>query len=294
MSSSQLIRVGLLGFGTVGKAVHQSLEENRDLIEARCGRTPVIAQIAVNDLSKDRGASVVTANKELVAKKLSRLTELAMARKADLRFEAAVGAGIPIIQPLMHELGGCRIKKMKGILNGTTNHILTEMRTRGVPFDEALEEAQMLGYAEADPTSDVDGFDALYKIIIAASLTSGTQIELDASPCSGIRDISLADINHEEGLGRRLKLIAEADLTGDAPSVTVGVQSLLHSHPLSQIEGTENALWIEADPLGEVTLSGPGAGGGATASAVLGDLVEVVRTIDQGCVSPPWPIAPSF
>jgi homoserine dehydrogenase len=330
---SSKVRVGLLGLGTVGRSVFDTLSANHELISARAGADVEVAAVAVKSLDHDwgidrslltddalglasdpsidvvvevmggenpagdciraslsRGASAVSANKELIAKQIASLVSLAQENGADFRFEAAVGGGIPILQPLQHQLGSNRFIELKGILNGTTNHILTEMRTRGISFDEALDEAQDLGYAEADPTADVDGWDALYKITILSSLITGQQVSIDSASLNGIRGIALAEIEAAEAKGERLKLIASAQF-GDAPEISVSVQSLPHEHPLAAISGATNALWIQADPLGEVTLSGPGAGGGPTAAAVVGDIVEAVRCRNMGTVSPPWPIS---
>ncbi|MCG9894093.1 MAG: homoserine dehydrogenase, partial [Fimbriimonadaceae bacterium] len=197
--------------------------------------------------------------------------------------EAAVGGGIPIVQPLKHQLAGNDVLSMMGILNGTTNHILTEMRTKGRSFDEALKEAQEAGYAEADPTNDVDGFDTMYKISILASIAFGVQADLGAVHREGIRSISARDFELAETFGRTIKLLGICDEVEEGlVRIRVHPTMIPLDHPLAAVQGVYNALWLHGDFVGDVMFSGRGAGASPTASAVVGDLIDVCRNIVIG------------
>lgn len=226
------------------------------------------------------GKNVITANKELIAKQGSRLVGLARGKGLDLHFEAAVGGGIPIVQPLKHQLAGNDVLKMMGILNGTTNYILTQMQETGMDFDVALAEAQAKGYAEADPTNDVDGFDTMYKISILASIAFGKQVPIAGVHREGIRSISKTDMQYAELLGYRIKLLGVVDAI-DAETVRVRVHPTMapKSHPLANVSGVYNALWLQGDFVGDIMFSGRGAGSDPTASAVVGDLIDVGRNM---------------
>ena len=226
---------------------------------------------------------VVTANKELMAKQGSRLVHLAKANKLDLHYEAAVGGGIPLVQPLKHQLAGNDVLKMMGILNGTTNFILTAMQEDGADFADVLADAQAQGFAEADPTNDVDGFDACYKISILASIAFGKQVPIDGVYREGIRSVTKADMKYAEILGYRIKLLGIVDaVSDDRVRVRVHPTLLPKGHPLAAVNGVYNALWVHGDFVGDVMFSGRGAGSDPTASAVVGDLIDVGRNMVAG------------
>jgi homoserine dehydrogenase len=229
------------------------------------------------------GKHAVTANKELIAKQGSRLVHLAKSRGLDLHFEAAVGGGIPLIQPLKHQLAGNEVLKMMGILNGTTNYILTKMQQEGAEFSDVLKEAQAKGYAEADPTNDVDGFDTSYKIAILASIAFGKQVPMEGVYREGIRSVTKVDIHYAGLLGYCIKLLGVVEPAGDG-SILVRVHPTLipKSHPLASVDGVYNALWVHGDFVGDVMFSGRGAGSAPTASAVVGDFIDVGRNIFGG------------
>jgi homoserine dehydrogenase len=229
------------------------------------------------------GKHVVTANKELIAKNGSRLLKIAHEQGLDLHYEAAVGGGIPLVQPLKHQLAGNDVLKMMGILNGTTNYILTKMADEGEDFDEALSEAQAKGYAESDPSADVDGFDAAYKIAILASIAFGKQVPIEDVYREGIRNITKTDMNYAEILGFKIKLLGIVEpVAQDRILIRVHPTMLPKDHPLAAVNGVYNAVWIHGDFVGDLMFSGKGAGSDPTASAVVGDLIDVGRTIAKG------------
>ncbi|MGW4208424.1 homoserine dehydrogenase [Lentzea sp. NPDC004789] len=228
------------------------------------------------------GKSVVTANKALLAEHGSDLFEAADASGADLYFEAAVAGAIPLLRPLRESLAGDRITRVMGIVNGTTNFILSAMDATGAGYAETLEEASRLGYAEADPTADVDGFDAASKAAILASLAFHTRVTAADVYREGIRAVSAADIAAAKGLGRTVKLLAICErVTSPSGQESVAVRvhpaMIPRTHPLASVNGAFNAVFVEADAAGEMMFYGQGAGGAPTASAVLGDLVAVAR-----------------
>ena len=230
-----------------------------------------------------RGASVVTANKALLATHGGELTEIAERTGADLYYEAAVAGAIPILRPLRESLVGDEITLVMGIVNGTTNYILDQMTTTGADFDDALQQAQDLGYAEADPTADIEGHDAAAKAAILASLAFHTRVRGDQVYCEGISHLTAEDIEAVTRLGFVLKLLAVAQLT-DADQVSVRVHPVIlpAQHPLSSIHGAYNAIFVESRHAGRLMFMGPGAGGAPTASAVMGDLVTVARNRKRG------------
>ena len=239
-------------------------------------RSLILAAIA-------NGKHVVTANKAVVARFGDEIFTAANEAGVYVMLEAAVAGGIPVIQPMKQSLGGNRILSVTGILNGTTNYILTEMQESGGDFQEILAEAQRLGYAEADPTADVDGLDAGDKIAILASLAFGGRIKLEQVHREGIRNISESDISYAKKLGFVIKLLAIAkpmDPTEVEHPTTLDIRVhptlVPKDHPLASVNDVFNAILIEADPLGQVMFFGPGAGSGPTASAVVADLVNVV------------------
>ncbi|MGM1061801.1 homoserine dehydrogenase [Saccharothrix sp. Mg75] len=230
------------------------------------------------------GKSVVTANKALLAEHSAELFEAADGSGADLYFEAAVAGAIPLLRPLRESLAGDRITRVMGIVNGTTNFILSGMDSTGASYAETLDEATRLGYAEADPTADVDGFDAASKAAILASLAFHSRVTAADVHREGIAAVSAADIAAAKGLGRAVKLLAICErVTGDDGQESVAVRvhpaMIPRSHPLAGVSGAFNAVFVEADAAGEMMFYGQGAGGAPTASAVLGDLVAAARNL---------------
>ena len=223
------------------------------------------------------GKPVVTANKALLARHGMALAERAEAAGATLGFEAAVAGGIPVIKTLRDALGGNTVDRVYGILNGTCNYILSRMEAEGLGFDACLADAQRLGYAEADPSFDIDGYDAAHKLAILASLAFGTVTDLDAIHVEGIRSITGADLQAADELGYRVKLLGVAQRTRHGIETRVHPTMVAKSTALAAVMGVTNAVAIDADAVGQLTLVGPGAGGEATASAVLGDIIDVAR-----------------
>lgn len=232
----------------------------------------------------DHGKHVVTANKAVISRYGEEIYEAATKAGVYVMIEAAVGGGIPVIAPLKQALSVNRIEAVTGIINGTTNYILTRMQTEGGDFDSILADAQRLGYAEADPTADVDGLDAADKIAILAGLAFGGRIDREEIYCEGIRNVSAADISYAETLGFVIKLLAIAKLSNHANSIQVRVHPTLvpTAHPLASVSGVNNAVLIEGDPIGQVMLYGPGAGEGPTASAVVSDLLAIAASLTTG------------
>ncbi len=236
----------------------------------------------------NNGKHVVTANKAVIARFGDEIFTAANAAGVYVMLEAAVGGGIPVIAPLKQSLGVNRITAVTGIVNGTTNYILTAMRDRGSDFAQVLAEAQQLGYAEADPTADVDGLDAADKIAILASLAFGGRIKLQDVYCEGIRNVSKADIAYAEKLGFVIKLLAIAKKSQSSNSLSLRVHPTLvpQTHPLASINGVYNAILVEGEPLGQVMFFGPGAGAGATASAVVSDILAIAAVLKTGTAKP--------
>lgn len=226
-----------------------------------------------------RGIPVVSANKAMIAAHGFELAALAERSGAQLHFEAAVGGGIPIIKTLRESLAGNAIRRVSGILNGTCNYILSRMETENLPFEVCLGEAQRLGYAEADPTFDVGGFDTAHKLAILASLAFGAKIDAGAVSVEGIETITLADLSAAGELGFRVKLLGVAERTPHGVEQRVHPTMVAKSAPLAQTMGVLNAVSIDGDAIGELTLVGPGAGGDTTASAVAADIVDIARGI---------------
>jgi homoserine dehydrogenase len=301
-----VVRVGILGKGTVGGAFRKLLEDRAGMVEEVSGRRPEVAGVvsskegdfdevlAGSDIVVELiggtdpaldyvtralrdGKHVVTANKQLLAQHGEDLVAAAREGGAQLRFEAAVAGAIPVIRVVQESLGAIPIEKVFGIVNGTTNYILTEMARSGLSYEEALSQAQGLGYAEADPTDDVGGADAAAKMAILARLAFGAPVRLEDVPYEGIEQIRPDDLAYAKELGLSLKLLGVAERVGDdAISVRVFPCFLYPGHPLSPIEGPFNAVMVESPAITEITMSGPGAGGPETASAVLGDVVSVI------------------
>jgi len=304
-ASSPVFRVGLLGHGTVGAAFHALLEERAEAIEAAVGVRPELSGV----LTRGRGEfddiversdlvvelmgglepareyvmrairarrHVVTANKQLLSHHGEELYAAAREQGVQLRFEAAVCGVVPVIRVIHETLAAAHIERVHGIVNGTTNFILSEMTATGASYEDALAEAQRLGYAEADPTDDVSGRDAAAKMAILARLAFGTPVHIDQVPFEGIEEVAAEDIAYARELGLSLKLVGSAERVDGGIAVRVFPTFLYAQHPLAAVNGSFNAVTIESPAITEITLSGPGAGGPQTASAVLGDVVSAM------------------
>ncbi len=235
------------------------------------------------------GKPVVTGNKALLARFGGDLADLASARGVDLLYEAAVGSAIPVIRPLRESLAGERISRVTGIVNGTTNFILSAMAHEGASYEEALTEAKSLGLAEADPSADVEGADAAAKAAILASLAFGANVVVGDVHCEGITHVTQSDVRYASQLGYVIKALAVAERVDGASNISVRVHPALvpAGHPLASVNGAFNAVFIEGEHSGEMMLYGQGAGGRAAASAVLGDLIVAARHLRQGVSTPP-------
>jgi homoserine dehydrogenase len=272
---------------------------DNDLFVELIGGSDGPAKAAV-EAALSAGKPVVTANKALIAEHGAELAVLAETKGAPLLFEAAVMGGVPAVKIMREAMVGDEIKSVAGILNGTCNYILTEMEATGRPFAEVLAEAQRLGYAEADPTMDVGGFDAAHKISILAALAFGCAPNYAAAEIEGIEGVDLLDIQLARDLGYRIKLVASADRSPDGVLVRVHPSLAPLAHPLAQAGGALNALFIEGARIGRMFVQGPGAGSGPTAAAVAADIGDVmtgaVRPVFQapaGQLSPFTPVDPS-
>src|SRR4051812_33641072 len=301
----ETFRIGLLGRGTVGGAFAQLLAQRADHVAHLTGLRPEISGVlrrsegdfeeilAGSDLivelmgglepARDHvlramaaGKHVVTANKQLLAEHGEELWATAREHGVQLRFEAAVGGVVPVIRVLQESLAAAHVERLHGIVNGTTNFILTRMAETGASYADALAEAQALGYAEADPTEDVNGADAAAKMATLARLAFNTPVHLDDVCYEGIEHITGEDMAYAHELGLGLKLIGTAERIGGGVSVRVHPAFLYGDHPLASVSGPFNAVTIESQAITEITLSGPGAGGPQTASAVLGDVVSAM------------------
>ena len=252
------------------------------------------------------GKPVVTANKEVIAAHGAELFAAARAAGVDLLFEAAVGGAIPLVRALRESLAGESVRRIMGIVNGTTNYILSRMTTAGSSYGDALAEAQALGYAEADPRADVEGHDAAAKAAIMAGIVFGAEVTSADVHCEGISTLSAGDITFARRLGHVIKLLAIAErIDGDAgpggstdgggPTVAVRVHPAMvpEDHPLAAVRDSFNALFVEGDAAGELMLYGRGAGGRPTASAVLGDLIDAAVNLASGAAGRPPPLAPA-
>ena len=316
------IRIGLIGFGTVGRGNYEVLQRNQHEIARRAGRGIEVAAITVRDVDKaraivgskvpissdfndvirnpdidivveliggyepayalameaiTRGKHVVTANKALLARHGNQLFDAARSHGVMIAFEAAVAGGIPIIKALREGLTANRIEWIAGIINGTSNFILSEMRSRGITFDAALEEAQRLGYAEADPTFDVEGIDAAHKLAILSSIAFGVPINIDAAYTEGITHLAKEDIKYAEQLGYRIKLLGITKRTAAGIELRVHPTLVPLQRLIANVEGAMNAILIKGDAVGTTLYYGQGAGSAPTASAVIADLVDVTR-----------------
>lgn len=322
----RVIRIGMLGCGTVGGGVATILAREAEDIAARAGARLELTRVAVRDLERDRGLPVdadvyttdpwsvveaddvdilievmggrdpagpllrralelgkpvVTANKELVAHEGPELFAAARAAGVDLAYEAAVAGAIPIIKPMKESLAGDRVLRVVGILNGTTNYILTRMTEEGAAYADVLAEAQALGYAEADPTADVGGHDAAAKCAILASLAFDTSVHADDVFTQGIETVTATDIQVADRLGYVIKLLGIASEVDGRVGVRVHPAFLPKAHPLASVRGSFNAVYVEAAAAGELMFYGRGAGAEPTGSAVVGDVIDVARNLLQ-------------
>ena len=303
--TTEPFRIGLLGHGTVGSAFAELLAERADAIEAEVGLRPELAGVltrsqgdfdeilASSDLvvevmggtepardyilrALQAGKHVVTANKQLLSQYGEELWACARENGVQLRFEAAVAGVVPVIRVLGESLAAADVERVHGIVNGTTNYILSEMARTGASYADALAEAQRLGYAEADPTDDVTGRDAAAKMAILARLAFSTPVHLDQVVYEGIEHLTSDDLAYAKELGLALKLIGTAERVDGGISVRVHPAFLYAAHPLASVDGPFNAVTVESEAITEITLSGPGAGGPQTASAVLGDVISAM------------------
>jgi homoserine dehydrogenase len=304
-SESRPFRVGLLGHGTVGSAFETLLQARAAQIELTTGLRPELSGVLTrsrgtfdeivesSDLIVEviggvepareyvlramrAGRHVVTANKQLLSLHGEELWAVAREHGVQLRFEAAVAGVVPVIRVLQESLAAAHVERVHGIVNGTTNYILSEMARTGATYASALADAQALGYAEADPTDDVTGRDAAAKMAILARLAFDTPVTLDQVPYEGIEHITADDMEYARELGLGLKLIGTAERIDGGISVRVHPAFLYGGHPLASVGGPFNAVTIESADITEITMSGPGAGGPQTASAVLGDVISAM------------------
>jgi homoserine dehydrogenase len=310
MGDGESIKVGLLGRGTVGGAFAELVDARADSIAALTGKRPEISGVLTSssgdfdeilassdviveligglDPAKDyvlralqAGKPVISANKALISAHGKELFGASAETGAPLFFEAAVAGVIPAIRVIEESLAGAYVERVHGIVNGTTNYILTEMARNGLSYEEALKQAQDLGYAEADPTADVGGGDAAAKMAILARLAFGLDVAFDQVTFEGITNITSEDIAYAKEFDLVLKLVGTAERINGGVSVRVFPAFLYPSHPLASVHGSFNAVTVESPAITEITMSGPGAGGVQTASAVLGDLVSILAGVPR-------------
>ncbi len=312
-----MVNIGIIGVGTVGASVVKILQKNRDIITARAGKEIRIVKGVVRDLAKHRDIdiplttdpyevtddpnidivvelmggveeaykivrralenkkAVVTANKALLAYHRYDLKELA--KDLPFEFEASVAGGIPIIKALREGLSANHIEAIRGIMNGTCNYILTKMANEGASFDEVLAEAQRLGYAEADPTFDIEGFDAAHKLLILASIAYGIDAKPEDILIEGITKIDKLDFEFAEEFGYAIKLLTIAKKRGNEVELRVHPTLIQKSEMIAKVDGVMNGVSVIGDAVGETMYYGPGAGGDATASAVISNIIDIAR-----------------
>ena len=256
-------------------------DETVDVVIELVGGTGVAKEVVLAALAA--GKSVVTANKALMATSGEEVMEAAETAGVDIAFEASVGGGIPIIGPLKHSLISNEIQTVMGVVNGTTNYMLTRMAEDGLDYATALAEAQAKGFAEADPTADVDGHDAAAKIAILSSIAFNSRVVMSQVPAEGIRGLAPEDLAYAREMGYAIKLLAIARRMPDGIDVRVHPTMIRTSHPLASVNGVYNAIYVIGDAVGETMFFGEGAGSLPAASAVVGDLIEVARRIQIGC-----------
>lgn len=326
MSGSRVIRIGLLGFGTIGSSVYRLIQLEHDQILEGTGVDLQVVKVLEIDQSKApadapdglftsdfssivddpqidiiveliggtgaaftfvdsalrKGKEVVTANKQLLASRGESLFTLAKDEGRHLRFEASVAGAIPIIKVMRESMVAAQLRTVYGIVNGTTNYILTKMYHDEGDYAEVLKKAQELGYAEADPTADVGGGDAAAKMAILASIAFHSRVTLGDVASEGIQDITIDDVRYAKNLGFVVKLIGAARSIDGQVSVRVFPALLPVDHPLASINGSNNAVFLQGDAIGEIMLMGPGAGGMPTATAVVSDVVSIASTNEVG------------
>jgi homoserine dehydrogenase len=268
--------VDISGFAWYDDPVAMAREADADVVVELIGGEDGPAR-AVCEAAIAAGRHVVTANKALLAVHGPALAAAAERAGVSLNFEAAIAGGVPIVKALREGLAANRIDRVYGILNGTCNYILTTMREQRRSFADVLAEAQQLGYAEADPTTDVDGFDAAHKLALLASLAFGTKVDFPGVAVEGIRDVSLDDIDYAGELGHRIKLLGSARLTEHGLEQRVYPCMVAESAPIAHVEGATNAVVASGDFVGDTVYEGAGAGAGPTASAVVADIVDIAR-----------------
>ncbi|MDA5109017.1 homoserine dehydrogenase [Brevibacillus thermoruber] len=323
----QTVKLGLMGFGTVGTGVVRIIQAHQEDLQKQTGLGIEIKRILVQDAEKsrsipsmnsvittdasellddpeidviveviggispareyilgalERGKHVVTANKDLMALHGGEILQKAQEKGCDVFYEASVAGGIPILRALVEGFSSDRITKMMGIVNGTTNYILTKMSQDGADYGDVLKEAQALGYAEADPTSDVEGYDAARKMAILATLGFRVPMKLEDVDVKGISGVSKEDIAYGKKLGYEVKLLGLARRDGEAIEVSVQPTMVAKSHPLASVNGVFNAVYVHGEAVGETMFYGPGAGELPTATAVVSDLVTVVKNMKLG------------
>ena len=318
-----MIKIAVLGYGTVGSGVVEVIQTNGELIHKRIGDTLEIKYVLdlrefpgspvehlithdfeeiVNDKevkivvevmggiepaytfvkrSLLAGKSVATSNKALVAKHGAELLAIAKENHLNFLFEASVGGGIPIIRPLTSSLTGDDIVEITGILNGTTNFMMSKMYNENADYDAVLKEAQARGYAERDPSADVEGHDACRKIAILSSIIAGKQVDFEDIYTEGITNITLQDIQYAKAMDMKIKLLASCKHTGEKVGAIVAPHYVSKSHPLYNIEDVFNAIFVKGNMLGDAMFYGSGAGKLPTASAVVGDIVEAAKNLDR-------------
>jgi len=258
-------------------------DERVDIVIELIGGTNAAKVVVLAALNA--GKSVVTANKALMASSGQEVMDAAAKAGVDIMFEASVGGGIPIIGPLKHSLVSNEILSVMGIVNGTTNYMLTRMADDGLDYESALAEAQAKGFAEADPTADVDGHDAAAKIAILASIAFNSRVTVDRVPVEGIRGIKPIDIAYAAEMGYAIKLMAIARRESDGIDIRVHPTMIPIAHPLASVSGVYNAIYVTGDAVGETMFFGEGAGSLPAASAVVGDVIEVARHIRSSCLN---------
>ncbi len=322
-----MIKIAVLGYGTVGSGVVEIIHTNGAVIAQRIGDTPEIKYVLdlrefpgtpvenlvthdFEDIVNDEevkivvevmggiepaytfvkrsllaGKSVVTSNKALVAKHGAELLEIAKKNHINFLYEASVGGGIPIIRPLTSSLTGDVIEEITGILNGTTNYMMSKMYYENADYDAVLKEAQAMGYAERDPSADVEGHDACRKIAILASIITGKQVDFEDIYTEGIAEVSLKDIKYAKAMDMKIKLLASCKRSGKKICAIVAPHLVSKNHPLYNIEDVFNAIFVKGNMLGDSMFYGSGAGKLPTASAVVGDIVEAAKNPNRSMMS---------
>lgn len=318
-----MVKIAVLGYGTVGSGVVEVLRTNQKVIDERLGEElrikyvldlrdfpdDPVQELITHDFedivdddevkivvevmggiepaytfvkrSLEAGKSVATSNKALVAKHGAELLRTAKEKNVNFLFEASVGGGIPILRPLHSSLTGDVIEEITGILNGTTNYMMTKMFYEGADYDEVLEEAQDNGFAERNPEADVEGYDACRKIAILSSIISGKQVDFEDIYCEGITKITAEDMKYAKAMGMTIKLLATCKRDGGKLNAMVAPCLLRAEHPLFSVNGVFNSIFVHGNMLGDAMFYGSGAGKLPTASAVVGDIVEEARNLDR-------------